>query len=186
MKKDLPNVRRGEIGKDPTDRARFDDPLEFIAEDHLRVRAACETIDRLAGTDPPPVSDIQEVIRFLEDAFPTLLLDEDDDLYILLRRRCDAEDEIEKTLVRLKDDHATAAAAIPDLLGALKRMEFETRAATVEERADLLKFASALRKHIIVENAIVLPLARFRLTEDDRANLRSHMILRRRADKKGS
>ena len=185
MSKDPSNVRDGEVGLEPADLVHFEDPLEVIANDHTRVRAACEVIDRLAKADAPKRGDLGDVIAFMENRLPLVLRDEDDDLHVLLRRRCDAEDEIEKTLVRLRDDHVKATSAMPRLLDALKDMENTGRAATFEEQNDLVHFASALRKHIIVENAIVLPLARFRLTKDDRAELRDHMIARRAAALKG-
>ena len=75
MKTHLSNARRDDIGHEPTDLMLLSDPLDFIAEDHLRIRAVCETMDRIAQADHPTregllrhILDLQRHGRILQRA----------------------------------------------------------------------------------------------------------------------
>lgn len=50
-----------------------------------------------------------------------------------------------------------------------------------EDRAALRALAQAERRHMTIENAIILPLAKARLTRADRAALKDAMLARRAA-----
>ena len=64
----------------------------------------------------------------------------------------------------------------------LREMHDDKRPAKDDEAAFLRDFADRLRRHLIVENAIVLPIAQARLTEEHIVRLRNAMIQRRIAD----
>jgi len=51
-----------------------------------------------------------------------------------------------------------------------------------DDCALLTNYANQARRHLILENAIVLPLARVRLTDDDLDTLRLRMMQRRGLD----
>jgi hemerythrin-like domain-containing protein len=71
---------------------------------------------------------------------------------------------------------------LPLLKSHLASIRDDERAATEPEADDLREFANRLRRHLLVENAIMLPFARIRLTNDDIVQLRNAMIRRRIED----
>ena len=183
MKTHLSNARRDDIGHEPTDLMLLSDPLDFIAEDHLRIRAVCETMDRIAQADHPTREGLFEATDFLQNELPLLLRDEDEDLFAHLSARCLPEDAIEPVLQRFRDDHATAYRGIHDLVEMLHAILDKRRGARPDERLQLTAFAALLRRQMIVENAIILPLARRRLTDEDLVRMRGRMIQRRGRDR---
>jgi len=182
MKTGLSNARRGGIDQDPTDFSLLEHPLDFIREDHMHMRSVCEMMERVSRADPPDPIEISRAICFLEHELVILIHDEDDDLRELLLTRCAPEDDIRATLERLSAEHETLAGMVPELDMALHSIHHEKRGATDGEATLLRDFADRLRRHLIVENAIVLPLARARLTEQDIAHLRNGMLRRRIED----
>ncbi|NIR60715.1 MAG: hypothetical protein GWO02_15015, partial [Gammaproteobacteria bacterium] len=55
----------------------------------------------------------------------------------------------------------------------------EGGALAADDRALLAAFANHARRHLIAENAIIMPLARARLSDDDLRTLRAEMRRRR-------
>jgi len=176
------NVGRGDATSWPTDLKLLADPLEFIREDHMHMRTVCETIERLSRLAAPEAAEIGRVLDFLGRELGLLIQDEDGELRDLLLLRCTEEDEIAPTLERLSAEHEVLSDLCPRLALALDRMRQGRRAASEDEAVLLRDFADRLRRHLIVENAIVLPIARARLTAADIAALRNAMIRRRAVD----
>ncbi|WP_108663786.1 hemerythrin domain-containing protein [Acuticoccus kandeliae] len=182
MKRALHNLRCGSPARDPTDLRLLENPLDFIKEGHMRMRAMCEVVEMVAASEMPDPVVVSDLLRFLDREVGLLIQDEDDDLRELLAARCEPEDDIETTLRRVEAEHRVLKKMIPALLATLRAMHEERRRATPGEAELQRVFASLLRRHLIVENAIVLPMARARLTENDLAVLRSNMIRRREED----
>ncbi|WP_095590954.1 hemerythrin domain-containing protein [Actibacterium ureilyticum] len=182
MKNELSNIRRGNVDIEPTNLELMENPLEFIKEDHMHMRSVCESIDHLAQAEVPDRVQLSRIISFLEHEIGLLIHDEDDDLRELLLKRCLPEDNIASTLDRLKDEHVLLSGMLPLLKSHLASIRDDERAATEPEADDLREFADRLRRHLLVENAIILPLARVRLTNDDIVQLRNAMIRRRIED----
>lgn len=159
-------------------------PLEYIFADHFRQRVLCRVLDDIADGDARDKPLVAAALGFLKTEFAPHVIDEEEDLFPLLRRRAEPEDRIEEVLGDLSQEHAA------DKLDADKIMEgLEQAHQTVGE--DLLtekfcalvhRFAANERRHLIVENAIVMPLARARLTKDDLRNLGRRMAARRGLD----
>lgn len=151
-------------------------PLDFIADDHLRERAACALIDRMVASGTPDERICTQVAGFLTTQLPHHLADEEIDLFPLMIERCPPEDEIHQVIARLLADHGytrTDRTVIIALLG--KRSGY-----TPPQAAQMAAFAAHVRRHLIVENAIILPIARARLTETDLITMNRHMRDRRR------
>lgn len=121
-------------------------------------------------------------MRLLEHKIVPLIHDEDDELRGMLLVRCTPEDDIGPTLERLKSEHEALSGMCPRLRVVLRDMHDDKRRAREDEAALLRYFADRLRRHLIAENAIVLPIAHARLTEEDIVRLRNAMIQRRIAD----
>lgn len=168
-----------------------ENPLDQIAGEHLHEREVCAALDQLAQSAPsdPDPDEIRglaaEVLRHLTTWLPLHIRDEEDDLFPLLRRRSEPGDDINDTLDRLKRDHSHSV----DLAGQVQRIlhtMVETGAGPSGEMAAVLAgFAAHERRHLIVENAIVLPLARVRLTAQDLALLSGRIMERRSAETPG-
>lgn len=171
-------MHRGEC-LNPIDVKTISNPLAFIAEDHLRTRQICTLIDTAATDEGPDQADLERVLTYLNTEFATHLADEDEDLFPLMRERCKPEDEIEKLLERLKHDHRSASEQAPRVRDIVLRCIGGSTGMSSHER-DLLKgFSANLRRHLIIENAIMLPLAHARLSEHDLIQLRRSLIARR-------
>lgn len=161
-----------------------DDPLEQISHDHLRQREVCAVLDRLAAMDRPDPEMAAGILPHFDTLLERHVHDEDDDLFPLLRRRSDPEDDINDTLDRLIRKHEVSLKLAARVRGILQAMVDTDTVPDTDEMAALKNFAVYERRHLIVENAIVLPLARARLTAGDLAALRSSMAQRRKQETK--
>lgn len=171
-------MRRGD-GLSPTDPALLANPLDFLSEDHMRERQICSLIDRLAvsvGVDP---SAAKTVLRFVNEELNVHMRDEADDLFPLLARRCPAEDGIVRAISRIRCDLDEAARLLPGLRAALARCLDTGAEFATEDRQLLTQFAGHVRRHLAAENAILLPIARARLTRRDLQKLSWQMRKRR-------
>ncbi|MEZ5669672.1 MAG: hemerythrin domain-containing protein [Alphaproteobacteria bacterium] len=156
------------------------DPLDFILGDHYRQRALCGQIERFAAT---PVLDRAlglDIVAFLSGDMAIHVIDEEQDLFPLLRRSCAPEDEIERVLAALSREHGDDERTAQGVCDAIVRLLGQD-SDTIEPalREPLVAFARRQRRHLMVENSIVLPLARARLSAADRANLARRMASRR-------
>jgi hemerythrin-like domain-containing protein len=168
-------------GDKPTDPSLLASPLDFISEDHLRERAICAMLDRAATMEVADPDEAAHAAGFLADELPVHLADEEDDLFPLLRRRCTPEDDIDRALDRLQADHRHADFDTPRV-AALLREAAGGSVLDMAARARLARFATHARRHLIFENAIVLPFARSRLTPKDLRGLGRAMRRRRGLD----
>ncbi|MEO9575923.1 MAG: hemerythrin domain-containing protein [Tateyamaria sp.] len=168
---------RGDYSE-PTSLAILAHPLEFIHDDHLRERHICAMIDEIAQRRTKEGA-VRAVLNFLTHELPLHLQDEEEDIFPLLMQRCEPEDEIERAISKLTVDHAHAGADIPKIVEILERLDAEDTGPDETESAALSHFTTHSRRHLILENAVILPLARARLTDADLDTLRSRMCQRR-------
>jgi iron-sulfur cluster repair protein YtfE (RIC family) len=169
----------------PPPDAQLASPIDYLFADHFRQRTLCQIIDRIADARECDDECVAAVVRFLHDDFGPHVLDEEEDLFPLLRRRAEPDDRVEEVLGELSQEHAA------DKVDALAIMEGLSdgsgkRRLTKAFRKLLHRFAANERRHLVVENAIVLPLARARLTPDDLRNLGRRMAARRGIDYPGA
>jgi hemerythrin-like domain-containing protein len=148
------------------------DPLAYIAAEHGGQRALCNLMEDLAGTPDFDREIAHSILRYLGQDFSRHMRDEENDLFPLLRSRCLPEDEIETMLGRLHAEHKDEHRLAGDLAAQLKELldrDAPAIDATLRER--LFQYARSLRRHLALENSIILPLARARLTSKDLAEL---------------
>lgn len=175
-------ARRGD-GLSPTDLRQIGDPLDFIAADHLRIRAMCGELDRLAGAAHLTADEAAAMLSFLTEELPLLVADEDEDLLPLLMRRSMPEDDMPRLKLRLDQEHTRIVANLPEVIGTFERLA-ETGGAIDDLLVYRLSdFAGHMRRHLILENAILLPFARLRLTASDLETLTRRMLARRGLDR---
>jgi len=166
-------------GETPTNPSLIANPLDFISEDHLRERQVCAVIEGLATADALDRRSTTAVLRFLNEELNVHLRDEAEDLFPLLARRCTEEDAIEGAIARIRADQDEAMRLLPEVRAMLAGCLDSGVSLTGEERTVLSKFAGHVRRHLVAENAILLPIARARLTRADLRALSKHMRARR-------
>ena len=154
-------------------------PLEFISEDHLRERQICAVIDTLATARRFHPQDAMAVLRFLNEERNLHRRDEMEDLFPLLARRCTAEDAIDKAIARIRAEQNAALRLLPAVRAILLACLDGGVQLGADERGLLSRFAGQVRRHLVAENAILLPMARARLTRADLRILSKHMRSRR-------
>lgn len=157
------------------------EPLDFIFAEHFRHRQMCRILMYLARTHEFEGALIASTDDFIRYDLALHVIDEEEDLFPLLRRRCEADDSIEEVLGRLSADHALdqeyarAVRAVFSL--ALQRREPPS---TLPGGADALtRLAEQERSHMALENAVVMPLARRRLSSADLSALAIRLAARR-------
>lgn len=171
-------VRRGS-GDAPTPPGLLGQPLDFISEDHLRERQICAVIDAIALAARLDRQAALTVLRFLNEELNVHLRDEAEDLFPLLSKRCTAEDGIESAIARIRVDQTEALRLLPEVRATFALCLDTGSDLSAEGRAILTRFVGHVRRHLVAENAILLPIARARLTRADLAILSAHMRARR-------
>ncbi len=154
-------------------------PLDFMAEDHMREREVCTLIDRIVEGEPVDSKDIAIMRAFLIDDLPQHLADEECDLFPLMLERCDPDEEIDKMITRLQADHRHAIGDSQAIAALIVANADRKKTLSDTVFAKMSDFATHARRHLILENAILLPLARARLTKTDLETMRAHMLERR-------
>lgn len=157
------------------------EPLEWLFAEHYRHRQLCALIEQVAAATAPPRDEMAEIIDFLRYELPLHVIDEEEDLFPLLRRRALPEDELDKVLGVLSADHKADIVNAAQLRALLEKA-LETGVPpglAPDGRRLMLAFASGERRHIALENAIILPIARMRLRPDDLRNLALRLAARR-------
>jgi iron-sulfur cluster repair protein YtfE (RIC family) len=160
------------------------EPLIWFFAEHYRHRDVCARLMVLSQSVIFDEAAMRDVYVFLDQDLPLHVIDEEDDLFPLLRRRCEPDDQIEKVLGMLSAEHANDmmdAAAVKSLV-ARALAEQRGLASFVEARSIIESFCQQQKRHIAVENAVVLPIARHRLNEADLISLGQRLAARRGLD----
>jgi len=160
---------------------KSDNPLDQISQEHLRQREVCATLDRLAALEKPDPDLAAGVLPHFDTLLARHVHDEEDDLFPLLRQRSEPGDDINDTLSRLTRKHQVSLQMAVGVRKILRKMSCDNALPDFDEATALIGFAAHERRHLIVENAIVLPLARARLTAADLGRLATRMKQRREA-----
>jgi hemerythrin-like domain-containing protein len=159
-----------------------DNAIEFLLAEHLNHRRMCAALEDLAAApdyDPALIAAMLDFIRF---DLTLHVIDEEEDVFPLLRARCHPDDEIDDVLTRLSREHAedkTLAGRARDVLNACLIARLPPSAMGGGAEA-LTAFAVHERRHLALENAIIIPLARRRLSPDDIQALGARFKARRR------
>lgn len=149
---------------EPIPKGLMDKPIEFIFAEHHRQReaAAIMVVAADGGFNKRGVADL---IAFLEEDFARHIGDEEIVLFPILRQRCLPEDNIDRIIDRLQDEHRTDESDGDAVIGILKQ-RLEGRPLSASSSARLRRFAEHIRQHLALENNVLLPIARVRLDEE--------------------
>ncbi len=157
------------------------EPLDWFFAEHYRHRQLCRMIEEVAASPVFNPGPIREIIDFISYDLVLHIIDEEEDLFPLLRRRARPEDEIENVLGRLSAEHradVTQSQVVRDRLESALKSE-RAPGLDPEARSVLLAFARHELRHLALENAVVLPIARLRLTAADLTALSRRLAARR-------
>ncbi|MCR9135244.1 MAG: hemerythrin domain-containing protein [Alphaproteobacteria bacterium] len=159
-------------------------PLDYIFADHFRQRVLCRVLDDIADDQAGDKPLVLAALQFLRSEFAPHVIDEEEDLFPLLRRRAEPDDRIEEVLGDLSQEHAADKLDADRIMVGLEQAHQAAGDSGMNDefRALLHRFAANERRHLIVENAIVMPLARARLTKGDLRSLGRRMAARRGLD----
>lgn len=174
----IPTDHRNTDGQAPTSAWLLQNPIEFIVEDHFRLRAMCADLDRLAGLSHLPSDTIQKQLEYLRKELPLLLADEDDELLPRLSLRAETEDDLPKLIERLDKDHRSIDALLGKVVEALEGVTVGGTV-TSDLAQNMRALADVTKRHLILENAVLIPLARIRLTQMDLDDMRGAMLKKR-------
>lgn len=157
------------------------DPIEFILGEHLNHRRLCRALERLAGATEFDAARITALLDFIRFDLTLHVIDEEEDFFPMLRQRCLPEDGVGDVLDRLTIEHAEDKALsvrARDVLNACLIIRKPPHA--VEGGAEALSaFARHEMRHLALENAVVVPLARRRFNTEDLRGLSQRLLARR-------
>ena len=158
----------------------LNDPLDYIASDHLRQRVLCLLCDRIADAAWVDAALVEEVLTYLTGEMAIHVIDEEEDLFPLLRKRALEDDEIENVLGHLSAEHAKDEKLAEQIIAGLKLVLKHPSKGVPQRVAEALhQFARSQRRHLALENATIIPLAKVRLTKQDLRELAIRMAARR-------
>ena len=160
----------------------FLDPLKFIRDDHFRQLRMCNLLDSLTyRLEVEPIQELASVLlRFMQRDLPLHTLDEEEDLFPALRRRCRPEDGLEDVLRQLSREHELDKDLADFVVADLEALAQGIRRGNpVRLLMNIREFAEIQKRHLGWEDRVVLPLARQRLTEEDLAGIGRGMAERR-------
>ena len=168
-----------QVGETPED--LLADPIAWFFAEHQRHRQFCDLMQRAAAAASFDEEVIDWLLDFVIHELALHVLDEEEDLFPLMRRRALPEDKLDSLLDRLSVEHAkdlTRTAAVRHHLETCLRQRAPIGQNSARRRA-LEGFVAQERSHLALENAVVLPIARRRLTERDLVDLSNRLAVRR-------
>lgn len=169
---------RGALDAPPV--ALLDDPLRFLDAHHARQRAVCGALRRLAAELSIERGLANDVAVAMAEDLTLHHRDEDEDLFPLLLQRALPEDGLVSILAQLSADHIASAAPATMLREALVDIASSTDR-KIDSRTAALAAAFATRelRHLAIEVAIVMVIARKRLKPADLLAMSRSMKSRR-------
>ncbi|HEY0649347.1 hemerythrin domain-containing protein [Phenylobacterium sp.] len=175
----MDQLRTDEIEDIP--RELLAEPLEWFFAEHFRHRLFCRLINEVAAAHVFDGERVTKVVEFLRNDLPVHIIDEEQDLFPLLRRRALPEDEVEKVLGLLSAEHKADASHARVVREQLEDCLARQSAPGMDPaiRKALQGFASQELRHLALENAVVLPIARLRLSQRDLEGLSRRLAARR-------
>lgn len=163
---------------DPLPENLFRQPIDYLLADHHRQTKLCDLLDTIRAD--PDSDELQHnrkaILDYLAVELPRHMADEED-LFASIVENCAAGDTVGALIELLRDEHARNG----DLLGATKEALASMESLEVGEGLppDVAVFAETKRRHIRLENELLLPLARVWLNPDALRALGERMASRR-------
>lgn len=157
------------------------EPLDWFFAEHYRHRQFCRLLDEVAAAHVFDGERVTQLVEFLRNELSLHIIDEEEDLFPLLRRRALPEDEVEQALGLLSAEHKADAALAQTLREHLESCLARQSAPGMDPqvRKAMQDFARQELRHLALENAVVLPIARLRLSPRDLKGMSRRLAARR-------
>lgn len=157
------------------------EPLDWFFAEHFRHRQFCRLMNEVAAAHVFDGERITQLVEFLRSDLPLHIIDEEQDLFPLLRRRVLPEDEVEQALGMLSAEHKADALLAHEVRDCLEDCLARQRATGMDPamRKALQGFATQELRHLALENAVILPIARLRLSPQDLERMSRRLAARR-------
>lgn len=162
---------------EPSPRGLIEAPLDFVFAEHLRQREAAVMLSMIADGEFDP-SGVRALIAFLETDFALHVGDEEIILFPALKAHCRPEDEVDQIIARLADEHKEDEALCGEAIAILRARLGGEKPSAAESRR-LRSFSDHVRRHLALENGVLLPIARVRIGPDALKSI-SESLKRRR------
>jgi hemerythrin-like domain-containing protein len=172
-------TRLPEIENIPQDLMK--DPLDWFFAEHYRQRQFYRMIGEEAAANVFDGGRMTRLLDFLRHDLALHVIDEEEDLFPLLRRRALPEDEVEQVLDLMSTEHRSDMTQAQILRDHLEACLLDRKAPGLEPgvRKIMQDFAAQALRHLALENAVVLPIARLRLAPDDLVAMGRRLAARR-------
>jgi hemerythrin-like domain-containing protein len=161
----------------------FEDPLEFIRDDHARQLRMCNLLDAFTEKlELEPVMPLASaLLEYLRGDLPLHTQDEEQDLRPVLEERCEPEDGLDEVLKQMSKEHELNRDLVSFLIDDLEALaDGRTLSNPVRLLMNVKEFSETQRQHVTWEERVLLPLARQRLTQEDLAKIGRNMAARRK------
>lgn len=142
----------------------IDSPLDFIFAEHHRQREAAMILLKVADGEFDDHG-LRDLIHFLEYDFALHVGDEEVVLFPSLRAHCPPDDNVERVIERLMEEHREDE-TIGDEVILILRQRLHGHNLSPAQIRKLRLFSDHIRQHLALENGILLPIARVRLNDD--------------------
>ncbi len=141
----------------------IDSPIEFLFVEHNRQRQAANILHLVADGEVDEAG-VKKLIDFLDTDFAVHVADEELCFFPLLLQHCPPEDNIDKLIGRLADEHKKDEATVTSMTAVLNDVMAGKKLNDKAIRT-VRGFAEHILQHLALENAVLLPIARARLNE---------------------
>ncbi len=165
----------------------LDDPLEYLIAEHARQRMMCDVLDDISNSDEPDKELVGEVLNFLKEDFKRHVLDEEMGLLPALEHVGQTDARFRDVLARLRQQHDEHRTLVTEIISLLENLLSSAKDLVPDRKLSkmLQIFATVERDHLILENAIVLPIAKAELSSGTLVKLSRDMMARRSIEPEG-
>ncbi len=158
-------------------------PLDVIAHEHEWQEKLCDALERIADDLPDNVDRmlVAAILPMLRIDLRVHIRDEEEGLFPLMTRRAQPGDNFDEIAQVLSVEHAADEGFADEIVDQLEELKDGKRPLNPEMVGYMLRgFFETQRRHLAWEDAVVLPLARARLTADDLRQLSGIMLENRK------
>jgi len=173
-----PADNRADLSIDPPSLDLLASPLDFLYAEHLRQRQFAKLLGLIADGVINRRT-IAAAAEFVENDLAAHILDEEVSFFPLLRPLCLPEDKIDDLIGVLADEHREDEGESEKLLRVLSRL-LDGEVADEGDIKTLRSFSEHLKGHLALENGVLLPLAKARMTPEALELMAQSIIERRR------
>ena len=162
---------------EPMPEGLIESPLDFIFAEHHRQREAAAILSMIADGEFNRAG-VERLIHFLTSDFALHVGDEETVLFPALKVYCRPDDDVERVIARLAQEHRQDEAGCDRAIKILQK-RLCGQLLVPDDAAQLKSFAEHIRQHLALENGVLLPIARVRFSREALASISQSMKRRR-------